>query len=132
HAPDDPPHKQRHDLEQRAYLEEQGIHGDIFHLEAGARVAVAVNPDNAKSVAEQWRTTNPQIAVIDNLLTQDALEGLRRFCRVSTMWRRPYKNGYLGAMPKHGFACPLLAQIADELRTVFPTMIGGHALRLLW
>jgi tetratricopeptide (TPR) repeat protein len=132
HAPDDPPHKQRHDQEQRAYLAEQGIRDDDFHLEAGARVLVAVNPANAEDVAQQWRQTNPQIAVIDNLLTEEALEGLRRFCRISTMWRRPYKNGYLGAMPEYGFACPLLAQIADELRTVFPGVIGDHALRLLW
>ena len=31
-----------------------------------------------------------------------------------------------------GFACPLLAQIADELRAVFPSVIGDHALRFLW
>jgi hypothetical protein len=35
-------------------------------------------------------------------------------------------------MPETGFACPLLAQIADELRDVFPTVIGEHGLRLLW
>lgn len=132
HAPGDPLHKQRHDQEQRAYLAERGVHDDDFQLDAGARVAIAVNPANAENVARQWRTTNPQIAVIDNLLTEEALEGLRRFCRASTMWQRPYKNGYLGAMPEHGFACPLLAQIADELRSIFPGVIGDHALRLLW
>jgi len=35
-------------------------------------------------------------------------------------------------MPEHGFACPLLAQIADELRDVFPSVIGDHGLLLLW
>ena len=63
---------------------------------------------------------------------EEALEGLRRFCRASTMWRRPYRHGYLGAMPEFGFACPLLAQIADELHTVFPNVIGEHSLRFLW
>jgi tetratricopeptide (TPR) repeat protein len=129
---DDPPHKQRHDGEQRAYLAEQGIRGDGFHLDAGARVTAAVNPANAKDVASQWRRNSPQIAVIDNLLTQEALEGLRRFCHLSTMWRRPYRHGYLGAMPEFGFACPLLAQIADELHAVFPSVIGEHTLRFLW
>lgn len=132
HASGDPPHKQRHDREQRAYLAGQGIRGDGFYLDPGARVPVAVNPANAENVARQWRQTNPQIAVIDNLLTEEALEGLRHFCRVSTMWRRPYKNGYLGAVPEYGFACPLLAQIADELRAVFPSVIGYHALRFFW
>ncbi|HEX4117310.1 MAG TPA: tetratricopeptide repeat protein [Rhizomicrobium sp.] len=132
HVTGDPPHKQSHDQEQRAYLAGQGFRDGGFHLDVGARVSVAVNPANAEDVAKQWRQTDPQIAVIDNLLTAEALEGLRRFCRASTMWRRPYKNGYLGAMPEYGFACPLLAQIADELRTVFPGVIGDHALRFLW
>jgi tetratricopeptide (TPR) repeat protein len=130
-APADPSHKQRHDEEQRAYLTEHGIR-DEFHLDAGARVAIAVNPTNAEDVARQWHETNPQIAVIDNLLTEEALESLRHFCRASTMWRRPYRNGYLGAMPEFGFACPLLAQIAEELHAVFPGVIGEHSLRFLW
>jgi tetratricopeptide (TPR) repeat protein len=129
----DLPHKQRHDAEQRDWLAAHGINDDGFRLEPGARVAgPAVNPANAEAIALQWGQRDPPIVVIDNLLTQDALEGLRRFCRGSTMWRRPYKNGYLGAMPETGFACPLLAQIADELRDVFPTVIGNHGLRRTW
>jgi tetratricopeptide (TPR) repeat protein len=130
---DDPPHKQRHDAEQRAWLAARGINDDGFRLEPGARLdGPAVNPANAGEIARRWRETDPPVVVIDNLLTEEALEGLRRFCRGSTMWRRPYKNGYLGAMPETGFACPLLAQIADELRDVFPTVIGDHGLRRTW
>ena len=126
-------HKQRHDAEQRAYLAAEGINDDGFRMEAGARIAgPAVNPANAEDVAKRWRQSDPQIVVIDNLLTPEALEGLRRFCWGSTIWRRPYKSGYLGAMPETGFACPLLAQIADELRDVFPTVIAKHGLRRTW
>jgi tetratricopeptide (TPR) repeat protein len=129
----DPPHKRRHDAEQRAWLAAHGVNDDGFRLEPGARVAgPAVNPANAREVAIRWRQSDPPLVVIDDLLTEEALEGLRRFCRGSTMWRRPYKNGYLGAMPETGFACPLLAQIADELREVFPTVIGDHGLRRTW
>lgn len=130
---DDLPHKQRHDAEQRAWLAERGINDDGFRLEPGARIdGPAVNPANAREIAARWSETDPPVVVIDNLLTEAALEGLRRFCRGSTMWRRPYKSGYLGAMPETGFACPLLAQIADELRDVFPTVIGDHGLRRTW
>ena len=48
-----------------------------------------------------------------------ALEKLRRFCLDSTIWRQIYDGGYLGAFPEHGFAPPLLAQIAE----------GGSTLR---
>ena len=130
---EDPPHKRRHDAEQRAWLSARGINDDGFRLDPGARIAgPAVNPANAKDIAARWSQTDPPVVVIDNLLAQEALDGLRRFCWGSTMWRRPYKNGYLGAMPETGFACPLLAQIADELRDVFPTVIGDHGLRRTW
>ena len=130
---EDPPHKRRHDAEQRAWLAARGINDDGFRLDPGARIAgPAVNPANAKDIAARWSQTDPPVVVIDNLLMQEALDSLRRFCWGSTMWRRPYKNGYLGAMPETGFACPLLAQIADELREVFPTVIGDHGLRRTW
>ncbi|MBN9546002.1 MAG: tetratricopeptide repeat protein [Alphaproteobacteria bacterium] len=129
----DPPHKQRHDAEQRAYLAAQGVDATGFHLEPGARLdGPAVNPGNRDDVARRWRESRPQIVVIDNLLTAPALEALRRFCWGSTMWQRPYEKGYLGAVPARGFACPLLAQIADELREVFPAVIGDHGLGLMW
>jgi len=129
----DPPHKQRHDDEQRAYLAAEGVNASGFHLEPGVRIdGPAVNPGNRDDVARRWRESRPQIVVIDNLLTAPALEALRRFCWGSTMWQRPYEKGYLGAVPARGFACPLLAQIADELRDVFPTVIGDHGLGLLW
>ena len=129
----DPPHKQRHDAEQRAYMAEQGMRDPGFHLEPGARIdGPAVNPANRDDVARRWRESRPQIVVIDNLLTPPALEALRRFCWGSTIWQRSYEKGYLGAVPERGFACPLLAQIADELRDVFPTVIGEHGLGLMW
>ena len=129
----DPPHKQRHDEEQRAYMAALGVDARHFHLEAGARIdGPAVNLANKDDVARRWRESSPQIVVIDNLLTEPALEALRRFCWGSTMWRRSYEKGYLGAVPSQGFACPLLAQIADELRDVFPSVIGDHGLGLMW
>src|SRR6202034_2256432 len=122
----DPDFKKTHDAEQRAWL---GTHGltDGFHLETGAAIqGPAVNPANAPSVARRWAESDPQIVVIDDLLTPEALAGLRRFAWGSTMWRRSYSHGYLGAVPEQGFACPLLAQIADELRIVFPSVMGDH------
>jgi Tfp pilus assembly protein PilF len=122
-----PPHKQRHDREQRDY--QAGIKAGA---RPGSRVAgPAVTPGNT-AAAEQWRTKKPQIAVIDNLLTPAALEGLRRFCLEAPVWRKPYDNGYLGAFPEHGFASPLLGQIAEELRGAFPAFFRAHPLLYMW
>ena len=134
----DPPYKKQHDREQRDYLLDR--HGDSggrmaqFHLGAGERLpGAAVNLGNDVSkICERWRTAHPQVVVIDNLLTDEALESLRRFCWESTVWRKTYDGGYLGALPEHGFACPLLAQIAEEFRTTYGGIFGPHHLRYLW
>jgi Tfp pilus assembly protein PilF len=127
-------HKARHDQEQRDYLKAEAPGAGAFHLEEGARVpGRAVNPDSSGGeIAARWQTSSPQVAVIDNLLTDEALEKLRQFCWRSTVWQKAYPNGYLGAMPEHGFACPLLAQIADELRSTYPAIVGEHPLLRWW
>jgi hypothetical protein len=126
--------KLRHDQEQRDYLNATLRSAASFHLEDGGRVAGnAVNPDASHGeIAARWRTDSPQLAVIDNLLTDEALAKIRQFCWRSTVWQRAYPNGYLGAMPEHGFACPLLAQIADELRSTYPEIIGQNPLLRWW
>jgi hypothetical protein len=120
----------RHDQEQHAY---QASIAEGSAGTAGERVAAAVRPDKrVVEIAAQWQSAKPQIAVIDNLLTPEALDGLRRFCLEAPIWRSSYKNGYLGAFPESGFACPLLGQIADELRKAFPAIFGGHPLHYMW
>ncbi|HEU0096990.1 MAG TPA: hypothetical protein VFQ52_11100, partial [Rhizomicrobium sp.] len=70
--------------------------------------------------------------VIDDLLTPQALQSLRHFCLQSTMWNAAHDEGYLGAMPEHGFAPPLLAQIAEELPRRLPGIFGDHKLLHHW
>jgi len=128
-------HKLQHDREQRDYLVQvAGQAAPMFRLEEGARVAGrAVNPDTSQGeIAQRWQASSPQIAVIDNLLSEEALDQLRQYCWRSTMWHKSYPNGYLGAMPEHGFACPLVAQIADELRSTYPAIVGSHPLLQWW
>lgn len=128
----------RHDAEQRAYLASVGIRGGDpasgrYHIEGGGRVpGGAVNARNRVSAAAGWARSDPQVVVIDDVLTPAAMEGLRRFCHGSTVWRKAYARGYLGAFFEFGFACPLLAQIAEELSAVFPTIIGDHGLMTAW
>ena len=126
------PAKLRHDEEQSAYLGEASILN--YRAAGGERVnGPAINPKNANAeTARAWQTAQPQVMVLDDFLSVDALEGLRNFCWGSTVWRKSYDDGYLGAMPEHGFACPLLAQIAQELSRAFPVIFGDYPLCYLW
>ncbi|MBA2587001.1 MAG: tetratricopeptide repeat protein [Alphaproteobacteria bacterium] len=124
----------RHDAEQQAWQREQGISPRRgLHIEGGARLeGPAVNPVNAGDAARQWRENLPQVVVVDNLLTDEALAALRRFCLGSTVWRTGYDSGYLGAFPEHGFSAALLAQIAEEFREVFSAICRELPLKYAW
>jgi Tfp pilus assembly protein PilF len=143
------PHKVAHDREQLQYMIEAGIaaasrlgeragspdpFNGFFHIEGGARLpAAVVNPGNDTAAVEaRWAESAPKIVVVDDLLSPDALSEVRRFCWGSTIWRGVHANGYVGAFPEYGFATPLLAQIAGELRAKFPRIFGPHTLRHIW
>jgi len=133
-APGEAAHRIKHDREQQAYLAEQfGLTGWQYHLADGSRItSPAVNPANTEGATHDWHRTRPQIIVVDDLLTPEALEKLRRFCWGSTIWRDTHPEGYLTAMPEHGLACPLIAQIDEEMRAAYPGILGTHQLRYLW
>jgi hypothetical protein len=72
------------------------------------------------------------LTYIDNFLTPSALNSIRKFLLGSTIWFDIKIGGYLGAYLQEGLACPLLLQIADDLRINFPEIFKNHQLKQLW
>lgn len=129
----EPLHKIKHDREQQDYLADLLGHRASFHLEDGERVdGPAVNSAIAsEAVVQEWKRRRPQFVVMDDFLTQPALEKLRRYCAGSTVWRRVYDAGYIGATPEDGFAFPLMAQIVEEISERFSEIVAPHPFRYL-
>jgi tetratricopeptide (TPR) repeat protein len=150
-----PPYKAKHDREQFDYLltarsenEQVGrlrgavareperfaeLFDRLYHLEDGARCDDAVNSKiDFAAIEARWEGSHPKLVVVDEFLAPAALDELRRFCWGSTVWRKAYANGYLGAFFADGFACPLLAQIAADLAAKLPGIIRKRPLRQLW
>ncbi len=70
---------------------------------------------------------------VDDLLTPPALDSLRRFLLESTIWHDfSHIDGFVASYLEDGLACPLLLQIADELRRAFPDILGRHPLSQAW
>lgn len=88
--------------------------------------------DDWSDVVQAFKGEGKGIVCVDHLLTPDALAQLQRFCLRSTVWRRPYPPGYLGANPESGFFSPLLLQIAAELRQAIPELLDKHHLNYWW
>jgi tetratricopeptide (TPR) repeat protein len=106
----------------------------IIHYGDGPELATgAVNPAlDVPAIEARYHASSPEVMYLDGLLTQEALVSLRRFCLESTIWKRDYENGYLGAFLGDGFSCPLLLQIAEELRLKLPGIFQDHPLTQAW
>ncbi|MFZ5781327.1 MAG: tetratricopeptide repeat protein [Pseudomonadota bacterium] len=103
----------------------------VIHDEAPP--AVCLNPRNDwGDVVQAFTGKGKGVACVDGLLTPEALAQLQRFCLRSTVWRRPYPPGYIGASPESGFYSALLLQIATELRQAVPELLDGHHLNYWW
>jgi len=127
-------HEKKHEQEQKEWLTENGETGQgVLRILGGARLAGhAVNRSNSEVADKLWRESEPKIVVIDELLTDEAVAALRRYCLGSHIWHTPYAQGYLGAFPESGFAAPLLAQVAEELSATFHDIFVAHPLRYHW
>jgi len=106
----------------------------ILHYAAcPARPQGALNPDlDVDAIEARYHATKPEIMYVDDLLRQEALSSLRQFCLESTIWKKDYENGYIGAFLGEGFVCPLLLQISEELRVRFPGIFKDSLLNQAW
>ena len=93
----------------------------------------ALNPElDVEDVERRYNASHPEIIYIDALLRPEALKALRQFCRESTIWKKDYEDGYIGAFLGEGFSSPLLLQVAEELRATFPGIFHQHRLLQAW
>jgi tetratricopeptide (TPR) repeat protein len=103
-----------------------------LHVAPDARGGAVLNPKlDVKQIENSYLKSKPNLVVVDQLLSADALEKLRRFCRESTVWNN-IQAGYLGAYFYDGFACEALLRLAKELRERLPRVIPGLPLQMLW
>ena len=104
-----------------------------IHLLAAPEVAgsaVNVRTDRGALTAQFDRRG---AVFVDDLLTPQALELLRRFLLESTIWHDfSHIDGFVASYLEDGLACPLLLQIADEMRRAFPEILGKHPLSQAW
>ena len=123
------------ELDKTSSDEVKSLFNKVINVRNSQRVEqVFAKSWSAQDVESRYLTHQPGIVVIDNFLSKPVLEELKLFCLESTIWsanRYPY--GRLGAFFREGFNSPLLCQIAEELRSTLPNVIGEkHPLRQMW
>ena len=91
-----------------------------------------INPElDFRAIEDRYLAAEPNVLAIDQLLTPQALQAVRRFCRESTIWNN-IKPGYLGAYFYDGFCSELLLRLAWDLRAHMPRVIKDHCLNMMW
>ena len=94
--------------------------------------AVSERPDH-EAITRRFKEQQTGAVMFDDLLTPPALLGLKRYLLESTIWHDfKHIGGFVASYLEDGLACPLLLQIADELRTTFPELLGKHPLTQAW
>jgi len=69
--------------------------------------------------------------VVEQLLRPEALKQLLTFLTESTIYHTSMRGGrHLAAYLAEGLSAPLIAQLAEELRAAFPSILGKHTLTL--
>lgn len=113
--------------------------GDVFnrllYLRTTPRVDRALSSAwRPEAVERAYLESRGGVVVIDDALDARALDELRAFCLESTLWfANRYAHGRLGAFFNDGFACPLLVQIAEELREALPAIFAPeYPLSQVW
>jgi Flp pilus assembly protein TadD len=117
---------QRHPLVARTYKR------PVYIADAPLPTESLINPAlNFAEIEERYLAADPNATTLDNLLTPQALESVRLFCRESTIWNN-IKPGYLGAYFYDGFCSNLLLRLAWELREHMPRVIRDLPLNMMW
>jgi hypothetical protein len=97
------------------------------------RLPSYLNPDvDYQPIRQAISSGQLKAEVIDDFLNPAALEQVRKFCLESTVWRHPYKFGYVGAFPQDGFASTSLFAVAEELESALGEAFDGYHLAQWW
>lgn len=94
----------------------------------------ALNPDlDFAKIEQNYLNSHPNIATIDQLLTEEALVKLRQYYEEGMVFWDATGPGYIGSYLQFGgFGNVVVAQLIEELAKAFPKIICSHHLRTAW
>ncbi|MPZ47941.1 MAG: tetratricopeptide repeat protein [Dehalococcoidia bacterium] len=103
----------------------------IYYTDTPALAGPAINQALDFAALEQQFAVAP-IVTIDDLLSEEALAGLRRFLLESTVFFTHSPANFVGSYMADGFSCSLIFQLAAELRQRLPHVLEDRPLSNIW
>ena len=92
-----------------------------------------INPRlDTDEIENTYLSSNPEINVIDDFLTQEFLEDLCVFFRCANIFKYPYSRGYIGAFLGKGMANKAILEFSTELKKLLPRIFLNYNLSQAW
>ena len=92
-----------------------------------------LNPNlNISQIENDYNSSNPEIVVIDNFLSEEFLKEINMFFRCANIFKRPYPRGYIGTYLNTGMSNIPMLLFGQELKNTFKGIFHNNHLTQAW
>ena len=88
--------------------------------------------NNISQIETHYIGSSPEVTVVDNFLTEEALRELQKFCLSANIFKHPYPNGYLGAFLAKGLSNEFILKLSQNLKITFKKIFNNLYLTQAW
>ena len=88
--------------------------------------------NDIQKLESKYLNSRPEILVIDNFLTSEALLELQKFCRNANIFKYTHNGGYVGAYLSRGLANEFTLKLSEDLRLTYKNIFKDLKLTQAW
>ena len=88
--------------------------------------------NNIPSLESIYLNGKPEILVIDNFLSDNALKEIQNFCRNANIFKYPYQSGYVAAFLSKGLSNQFILKLSEDLRLTYKNIFKELRLTQAW
>ena len=88
--------------------------------------------NNISSLESKYLNGKPEILVIDNFLSSNALKELQYFCRNANIFKYSYPSGYVAAFLSKGLSNQFILKLSEDLRLTYKNIFKELRLTQAW
>ena len=87
---------------------------------------------NHQNIQLEYINSQPEICIVDNILSKSFLDDLNIFFRCANIFKRPYPRGYVGTFLGTGMSNKPILQFSKDLTSKLPNIFNKSHLTQAW
>ena len=88
--------------------------------------------NNITSIEKKYNEQQPEMIVIDDFLTDEALYDIQKYCRNANIFKYPYEFGYVGAFLTKGLSSKFFLKLSEDMRLTYNHIFKNYKLTQAW